>query len=87
MSPNSLPTELRAQARKLVRKQQLPCTVPARIWGGSGSEQPCSLCGEVIREHELEFEIEERSTEGPRVFRFHSLCHAAWQVECMPGQS
>jgi hypothetical protein len=40
------------------------------------------LCDVVIRSDEVEYEIETSDAPGRRQYRFHFLCHDAWQYAC-----
>lgn len=84
MPLNYLENELRGRARALISEGRLPCGQPTRMWGGNGTgEQTCSLCERVITRDEVEYEIEHNPGENARLTRFHFLCHAAWQLECV----
>jgi len=78
MPLTALETELRAKIRTLIERGELPCEVPASMWGGNGSGEICSVCGKPIGPQELEFEY----PIGPKTLRFHRLCHGLWQLEC-----
>lgn len=77
-----LESELRELARVMVHEFGLPAVAPSRMWGGHGNGLPCALCAEVIPEHEVEYEVEALLAGQVQTFRFHFLCHAAWQLEC-----
>jgi hypothetical protein len=77
---------LRPIARERIAKGQLPCERPSRMLGGPGSGQLCSLCDKPIERYQIEFEIEpEGATE--QTFRFHTLCHSIWELECASHDS
>ena len=82
MPDSQIEDELRSRARELVVAGQLPCGRPMHMWGGSGSDLPCSLCQERIPRSEVEYELEYRIAGGTRQYRFHFYCHTAWQLEC-----
>jgi len=76
-------TELRQRARELISSGRLPGLTPKNVWGGHGSGEQCALCGKSISRDEVEYEIEDRTQGNAAVlYRFHFLCHAAWQFEC-----
>jgi hypothetical protein len=77
--------EMRSRARELIKAGRLRCGEHYRTWGGRGSNEPCALCDVVIRPDEVEYEIEFTDPDGARVYRFHFLCHDAWQHECIPA--
>lgn len=67
------------RARALIADGRLPAVTAVRCWGGKGNRDNCSLCGGPIDPSEVEFEIEDSAR---ALYRFHFLCHAAWQFEC-----
>ena len=69
--------ELRARARTLMEHGELPAETPSSTYGGYGSGERCSLCGEPIARTEVEYEVAYSND----AYRFHFLCHAAWQLE------
>jgi hypothetical protein len=78
MPLTAIEAQLRAQIRTLIESKELPCEVPARMWGGNGSGEICTVCGKSIGSEELEFEYAIET----RTLRFHRLCHGLWQLEC-----
>ena len=90
LEPPQLPSdrieqELEQRARQRIREGRLPATTHYRTWGGRGSNEPCALCDVVIRSDEVEYEIETLDAPGRRQYRFHFLCHDAWQYACALG--
>jgi hypothetical protein len=77
-------TELRNRARALIEEGRLPAVRVAQYWGGVGGGHDCSLCDKAIGAKDVEFEVE---TAGGSVFRFHFMCHAAWQFECARAEA
>jgi hypothetical protein len=73
--------DLRFRARELIQAGTLPAAVPDRTWGGNGGGQPCSLCGKYIHPNDVEYEIEISDSADQIPYRFHFMCHAAWQFE------
>jgi hypothetical protein len=73
---------LRRIARKRIAAGQLPHEAPSRMWGGSGTDQPCALCDMPISSDEIEYEIEIASGSAVRTFVFHMVCQSVWQLEC-----
>jgi hypothetical protein len=69
---------LRDTARERIEQSRLPRTKPARMWGGRGSGQVCSLCDKPILESEAEMELEYDGTNAPSVIRFHIQCQSVW---------
>jgi hypothetical protein len=56
----------------------LPAHQPTRVWGGNGDGKLCSLCRLIVGREDLEYELDVDEV----IYRFHSMCHAAWQFEC-----
>jgi hypothetical protein len=75
--------ELKQRARVRIREGMLPCVTHYRTWGGHGSNEPCALCDLVIGGDEVEYEIEAPAAAGGGLYRFHFLCHDAWQYVCV----
>jgi hypothetical protein len=73
--------DLRLQVRAMIDTGRLPAALPHRTWGGNGNGQPCSLCGKYIHPNEVEYEIEMSDSADQPTYRFHFMCHAAWQFE------
>lgn len=77
---------LRDAARERIEQSRLPCEKPARMWGGRGTGQVCSLCDQPILDTEPEMELEyEGAGSGvgtgagpPSVVRFHLQCQSVW---------
>ena len=82
MPSTRLEDELRLRARELISDGRLPCMTQYRTWGGRGSNAPCALCDVLIKRDEVEYEIESLGQDSARLYRFHFLCHEAWQHEC-----
>jgi len=72
---------LRRQAQERIRQGRLPGHAPLRTWGGPGAGFPCNLCDLPITHGEIEFELQFGANPNPISVRFHSLCHAAWELE------
>lgn len=69
---------LRDAARERIEQSRLPCTKPARMWGGRGSGHACSLCDRPILDSEPEMELEYEGTDRQSVIRFHLQCQSIW---------
>ena len=82
MPSDRIEHDLERRAHDRIAEGRLPCPTHYRTWGGGGSRQPCALCDVTIRIDEVEYEIETRNASGVRVYRFHFLCHGAWQNAC-----
>jgi hypothetical protein len=93
-------TELYLQrtARERLASGRLPRRQSHCIWGGYGSGDVCSLCGEPIRSTEVEFEVPEPEDDRQRdghshaasaaaALKFHITCHAVWQFECADDET
>jgi len=72
--------ELRQRARALIQDGVLPRRLPEKTWGGYGTGGLCALCAQSIQQTDVEYEVQD--PQGPCTYRFHFMCHAAWQLEC-----
>jgi hypothetical protein len=74
---------LRDIAREAIRTGRLPAQPARRTLGGPGSEETCVLCGETIRYHQMEVELEYARRTGDTSdierYRLHPLCCVAWE--------
>jgi len=68
------------RARRAIADRELPPGASSRVWGGRGSGQPCSLCGQPIGFNDVEIELE--GVEAAASVRFHSKCHLLWLEAC-----
>jgi hypothetical protein len=82
MPSDRIELDLRQRARERIREGRLPCITHYRTWGGHGSNEPCALCDVTIGPDEVEYEIEAPGATSGCLYRFHFLCHDAWQYEC-----
>ena len=78
--------ELRCRARELIDQRALPDAPIPLLWGAHGRGMPCSLCKQAIEQTEIEYDLEARIDGALRRYRFHFLCHAIWQLECVHAQ-
>ena len=83
MPLTKLEAELRPRARERIAQGLLPREAPSTMWGGPGSGQPCALCDNPIKSSEMEYEIEASLDGRVQALRFHVLCEAIWQLECV----
>ena len=85
---------LRQKAREAMRTGRLPARKPTTTWAGRGSGAPCTICGEPVNAHEVEFELDftprarngvELEDSGPgngrALPRVHRPCLLAWERE------
>jgi hypothetical protein len=79
MPSDRIEQDLERRAHDRITEGRLPCPSHYRTWGGRGSNEPCALCDVTIRSDEVEYEIETRNASGVQLYRFHFLCHDAWQ--------
>jgi hypothetical protein len=75
-------SELRQEARRRVAGGRLPCEPQRYLWAGTGDGQLCSLCDRPIHQQQIEYELQ-FSTSPQIVYRFHRVCHQAWELECI----
>ncbi len=80
--------ERRAIARRLIAEGRLPNVEMADYWDGRGySNSICALCAKTIGADDVQLEVETgKAAPAARIYRFHFLCHAAWQLECARGR-
>lgn len=75
-------SELRLEARRRVAGGRLPCEPQRYLWAGAGDGQLCSLCDRPIHHQQVEYEVQFGNS--PQiVYRFHRICHQAWELECV----
>jgi hypothetical protein len=74
-------SELRLEVRRRIAAGRLPCELEQDLWAGAGDGQTCSLCDRVIDSQQIEYELQ-FSTRS-EVYRFHRICHQAWELECI----
>jgi hypothetical protein len=74
---------LRAEARRRVALGRLPSQPQQYLWAGAGNGQPCSLCDRPIDAGQIEYELQ-FNTRPLTVYRFHRICHEAWELEGIP---
>jgi hypothetical protein len=53
-----------------------------RTWAGQGTNQPCSVCGRLIRPQEIEYEVELASG---KILHFHFACQQVWEDQNQPS--
>jgi hypothetical protein len=74
--------ELRLEARRRLACGRLPSVQQQYLWAGTGDGQLCSLCDRPIDAQQIEYELQ-FNTAPPSVYRFHRICHQAWELECI----
>jgi hypothetical protein len=74
--------ELRLEARRRVASGRLPCEPQQYLWAGAGDGQLCSLCDRSIDPQQIEYELQ-FNTNPQIIYRFHRICHQAWELECI----
>lgn len=75
-------TELRTEVRRRIAAGRLPCTPQHYLWAGTGDGQLCSLCDRPINSQQIEYELQ-FNTNPLTHYRFHRICHEAWELECI----
>jgi|SRR5580658_9963327 hypothetical protein len=78
-----LEAEMRSVARTRIANERLPREAPIRAWASPGTGQLCDVCDKPILPDDTKYEDEHPVGTGFRRFRFHMLCQAAWQLECV----
>ena len=74
---------LRVEARERIQRGALPAEEPVRTWAGPGTGRSCGLCDRPIASGDAEFELQ---FGGKPDYRFHTICHASWQLERLRRQ-
>jgi hypothetical protein len=74
--------ELRLEVRRRVADGRLPCETQRYLWAGTGDGQLCSLCDRPVHPDQIEYELQ-FNTNPATVYRFHLICHQAWELECI----
>jgi hypothetical protein len=83
MSSMQFEERLRPVARERIRQGLLPCDPTAKVWGGKGAGEPCSLCDQGIEPAQVEYEVEHQDARGDmKIMRFHMTCERIWRLEC-----
>jgi hypothetical protein len=67
--------------RRKLDTGELPGEPPVTLWGGYGTREACSACGDLIQTIQIgyEFDTSDRGT-----FRFHAGCFGLWRAELLP---
>ena len=73
---------VRKKARDAIRSGKLPTHLHGRTLAGPGGGRACAVCGEPIKQNQVEYEIEFRLHGGLTSYHFHLRCFAAWEMEC-----
>jgi|RhiMetdeSRZDD1v2_1073273.scaffolds.fasta_scaffold284714_4 hypothetical protein len=73
---------VREKARDAIRSGKLPTHPHGRTLAGPGGGTACAVCGEPIKQNQVEYEIEFRLHGGLANYHFHLRCFAAWEMEC-----
>jgi hypothetical protein len=76
---------LREKVREAIRAGTLPRRRPDRTWGGPGVGARCRICSTLVRQDEVELELEFHRSGSPTVsekYHVHVRCFAAWELEC-----
>ena len=72
------PADAPGKIRAKVEDGRLPVDLPARMWAGPGSGQPCDGCEQIISRGQVEYEFE--SGNG-RTIRLHLGCASLLEAE------
>jgi hypothetical protein len=70
------------KAREAIEAGKLPNRRPDRTWAGPGVEVGCAICGALVRNDEVEYEIEfarNGDAAGVDNYHVHIRCFTAWQ--------
>jgi hypothetical protein len=83
VTPSTKQIDMRPLARARIADGSLPCIIPREILAGYGTGEPCDLCGVPVTRSEAEYQIIAWGTSEGLTYRFHTLCQAAWEIECL----
>jgi hypothetical protein len=72
---------VREKARDAIRSGKLPTHRPRRTLAGPGGGTACAVCGEPIKQNQVEYETEFRLHGGLANSHLHLRCFAAWEME------
>jgi hypothetical protein len=72
---------VRDKARDAIRSGQLPTDGPRRTFAGPGGGAACSVCGEPIKQTQVEYEAEFCLNGALVNYHLHLRCFAAWEME------
>ena len=74
---------LRERVRELLRDGRLPNRRPESMWAGRGRGESCRLCGAVVEQDEVVYEVEftSESDRGAEGSHFHMRCFWALDRE------
>jgi len=68
--------------RELIKQKlddgTLPLTRPEALYGGPGTGEPCTACGEPIYPIQIEYEF--AYADGRRILRLHLECAGLWEA-------
>jgi hypothetical protein len=79
--------KLRALAKELIAKGQLPATMkPSLAEGSGGTGLSCELCRHHIMRDHFQYTIHVRQEGRRELKHLHFLCHAAWQIEAAEAE-
>jgi hypothetical protein len=73
---------LRDQARTAMHSGRLPSCPPERMWGGPGSGACCAVCGQALKQDEVEIELQFPPDHDGRALcnrHLHIGCFKAWE--------
>jgi hypothetical protein len=83
----SVDSNLRVQARKLMRAGKLPNRLPDRMWGGPGVGISCTVCGTPVNQDEAELEVEWSDRASTNNHHLHARCFTALQLEISEAEA
>jgi hypothetical protein len=72
--------KLRLTIRHKIIAGLLPGAPPKKVWATVGDGRPCAACGDPIKAHETEMELEMPA--GRASIRLHRACFGIWREEC-----
>ena len=76
--------ELRTLVREVLRAGTVPRREPDYTWGGDGVNAACTICEELVRVDQMEYEVQfahDGSSPGRDRFHMHVRCFVMWELE------
>ena len=73
---------VREKARDAIRSGKLPTHRPRLTLARPGGGTACDVCGEPIKQNQVEYKTEFRLHGGLANYHLHLRCFAAWEMEC-----
>jgi hypothetical protein len=73
-----MPARTGSETAEKADVSMIPQRGPLRTWAGRGTGVTCNGCGEPIRAHEIEYEVEMPPGSTVSALNFHLACYRTW---------